>query len=180
MANLENMSPEAQAAWAQLTQSYGQLKINSAYRDPAHNAKVGGAKKSQHMHGNAYDVDVSGLPEAERLKLIEQARGAGFKGIGVYDNALHFDVGPSRAWGSDYTSGSLPSWAAGAVGAPVGQQAAQNMPAQGQQAPQRQGGQPMNALAPQQAPQGPQTVANVLDPRSFMTPTQQPQYLRYT
>lgn len=120
MSYRENMSNDALAAWDRLVSQYGDLKINSAYRDPAHNARVGGAKKSQHTHGNAFDVDVSGMPRDERLGLIQAARGAGFQGIGVYDNALHFDVGPSRAWGADYTRNSLPAWSAEAVGAPVG------------------------------------------------------------
>ena len=40
-----------------------------------------------------------------------------FRGIGVYDNALHFDVGADRAWGASYSRDSLPAWAAGAVSA---------------------------------------------------------------
>lgn len=31
------------------------LRLTSAYRDPAHNARVGGSKKSAHMQGRAYD-----------------------------------------------------------------------------------------------------------------------------
>lgn len=187
MANLDNMSMEARAAWGRLTDSYGRpLTINSAYRDPAHNAKVGGANKSQHIHGNAYDVDVSQLSREERLGLIEQARAAGFQGVGVYDNSLHFDVGPSRAWGSDYTRNSLPEWAGGAVGAPVGHggQTPQGnslaRPAQGQQPQQAGYPSQMNALAQQQAPQPPQMVNNALDPRAFMTTVQAPQVLRFT
>ena len=53
---MENMSPAAMAAWDTLVAGWGEpLKINSAYRDPSHNAKVGGAKRSQHMHGNAFE-----------------------------------------------------------------------------------------------------------------------------
>lgn len=172
-ANLTNMSPAANQAWERLLQSYGvdlNGRINSAYRDPEHNAKVGGAKKSQHIHGNAFDVNVADLDRPERLKMIEAARAAGFQGIGVYNNALHFDVGGNRAWGSDYTSKSLPDWAASAVGAPVG-----TAPAP-QSAPQ-------NVLAPQQAPQqqqGPQYRANYLRAEDFMTPTTQNQLLRFT
>lgn len=150
-----NMSPSALAAWDSLVQKYGDLKVNSAYRSPEHNKRVGGAKHSQHTHGNAFDVDVSGVSRAERLALIEQARASGFKGIGVYDNALHFDVGPDRAWGSDYTRNSLPEWAGGAVSSPV--VASGPVPA-----PQT----PQNALA---AFQRPPMASNMLDPRAFMT-----------
>jgi hypothetical protein len=118
------ISAPAQSAFTALSDAWGKpLKINSGYRDPAHNAKVGGAKGSQHVHGNAFDVDVSGYSEAERMALIEKAKAAGFRGIGVYDNALHFDVGPERAWGADYTRGSLPPQYADVVaGGPQGGQ----------------------------------------------------------
>lgn len=115
------ISAGADTAWRSLQADWGRpLKVNSAYRSPEHNAKVGGAKNSQHIHGNAFDVDVSGLSQDERIDIITRARKAGFRGIGVYDNALHFDVGADRAWGASYSRDSLPAWAAGAVSAPVG------------------------------------------------------------
>ena len=98
-------------------QSWGApLPVTSGYRSPEYNAKVGGAKNSQHLHGNAYDVSTSGLTQAQQIDLINKARASGFGGVGVYDNSLHFDVGAPRAWGSDYTSKTLPSWAASALG----------------------------------------------------------------
>jgi hypothetical protein len=110
MAN--NISPTAQSALDALFASYGSpLPILSGYRDPETNARVGGARGSQHLHGNAFDVDVSGLSQAERINLANMARSAGFQGFGFYDNSMHFDVGASRAWGPDYSSGSIPSWA---------------------------------------------------------------------
>lgn len=117
MAVLDNMSPQAMAAWNALTQSWGQpLSLTSAYRDPAHNASVGGARRSQHMHGNAFDVSTAGMTPEQRAALIQQARAAGFQGFGGYDNSLHFDVGPSRAWGSDYTGATTPAWLTEALG----------------------------------------------------------------
>lgn len=108
----EGVTPQARAALDALFASYGSpLPILSAYRDPETNARVGGARASQHMHGNAFDIDASGLSLQERLRLADLARAAGFQGFGFYDNSLHFDVGPPRAWGPDYSSGSIPSWA---------------------------------------------------------------------
>lgn len=157
-----NMSPAALAAWDSLTRAYGSpLSINSAYRDPEHNKRVGGAKNSQHTHGNAFDVDVSQLSQDERIALIELARKNGFRGIGVYNNALHFDVGPDRAWGSDYTGKTLPSWAAGAVGVPTGNALTGYTSNMGTAAPQGPSdGQ--NAIARYQPTQ--------LDPTAFMRP----------
>ena len=116
-----NVSAPAMASFKALEDAIGYpLKVNSAFRDAAHNEAVGGAKGSQHVHGNAFDVDVSGMSVEQRQDLIRQARAAGFSGIGVYDNALHFDVGGDRAWGADYHRGSLPEWAADAVVSPIG------------------------------------------------------------
>jgi len=106
------MSPEALAAWERLSGSFPGLNITSAYRDPAHNARVGGAKGSQHMHGNAYDVSTAGMSQESLGDLLAGAQDAGFTGIGVYDDSLHFDVGPPRAWGPSYGRESLPAWVA--------------------------------------------------------------------
>ena len=37
---------------------YGPVRITSAYRDPEYNAKIGGAKTSQHITGEAVDIDI--------------------------------------------------------------------------------------------------------------------------
>ena len=117
MTDLSRISTPASEAYARLMQSWGApLPVTSGYRSPEYNAKVGGAKNSQHLHGNAYDVSTSGLTQAQQIDLINKARASGFGGVGVYDNSLHFDVGAPRAWGSDYTSKTLPSWAASALG----------------------------------------------------------------
>lgn len=115
------VSDQARAALEALQASWGrELRITSDHRTPEQNAAVGGAKNSEHLRGNAFDIDVSGLSQEDRVALIGQARAAGFGGIGVYDNSLHFDVGPTRHWGPSYGADSLPSWAAAAVGAPRG------------------------------------------------------------
>lgn len=91
------------------------FKINSGYRDTEHNARVGGAKSSQHIDGNAIDIDVSGLSKQERVEVIRKASELGFTGLGVYDNALHLDAGARRAWGPSHHGDSVPAWARGAV-----------------------------------------------------------------
>ena len=106
------MSEAALAAWSGLTDAWGQpLTVTSAYRDPKRNEEVGGAKGSQHMHGNAYDVDTSHLSHDERLALADAAWNAGFRGIGFYDNSMHFDVADPRAWGPSHSRDSIPEWA---------------------------------------------------------------------
>jgi len=131
-----SMSEAAVAALADLERrTGGPLKITSAHRSPEHNAAVGGAKNSQHIEGNAYDFDVSGMPYPERVNLARLWREiVGGGGVGFYDNALHLDVGPERAWGHDYTKDTIPDWATGfgaagnALNAPVGTPQAPNSP----------------------------------------------------
>lgn len=112
----EGISEEAAGAFDRLQEAYGRpLEVISAYRDPETNTRVGGASGSQHLHGNAFDVDVRDMSIEERIELIRLAQQAGFRGIGVYNNSLHFDVGGERAWGPSYSRDSLPAWAQGVV-----------------------------------------------------------------
>lgn len=110
--DISNLRPELSNKVLELQKTFGaKLPVVSGYRDPARNARAGGAKHSQHMHGNAVDIDVSELPRSERIRLIKQAQEMGFKGIGVYPNSIHLDLGRERAWGPNYHRTSLPTWA---------------------------------------------------------------------
>jgi hypothetical protein len=77
------------------------LVIASAYRSPEHNAKVGGAKDSRHMRGDAFDVVLAGH---DPLALVMAAKRAGFTGFGFYPASktpfLHIDMGAPRTWGA--------------------------------------------------------------------------------
>lgn len=77
------------------------LMLNSAYRSATHNKKVGGAKNSYHLRALAFDISLVGHNAA---KLEYMAHKAGFTGFGYYrkNNFLHFDVGPSRSWGTKW------------------------------------------------------------------------------
>lgn len=72
------------------------LRINSAYRSPAHNKAVGGSPTSLHLQGRAFDVALSTAVSRERL--VAMAKAAGFTGIGQYDAFVHLDTGPPRTW----------------------------------------------------------------------------------
>lgn len=114
--DLTNVEGDVLQRWERVQQRFGKdLGIKSGFRDPTRNANAGGAKKSQHMHGKALDIDVRDLSIAERKRLIEAASAEGFTGIGVYNNSLHFDTGPRRYWGPSYRSKSLPGWASGTI-----------------------------------------------------------------
>lgn len=65
-----------------LRTKFGQpIKINSSWRDPLHNAEVGGVADSSHLKGCAVDVEV--LPGTYIYDLIALAIQVGFNGIGI-------------------------------------------------------------------------------------------------
>lgn len=75
--------------------------VNSAYRSPEHNRRVGGAQASKHLTGTAFDISMANHDPAS---FITAARKAGFVGIGTYprSNFVHIDTGPARAWGEPF------------------------------------------------------------------------------
>ncbi len=76
----------------------GPLKVNSAYRTPAHNKAVGGSPKSQHVEGIAFDLAIK--DHATGLKIEKIAKRIGMKGIGRYDTFIHVDARSTPAeWG---------------------------------------------------------------------------------
>lgn len=99
--------------WEQVQGAFGkQLPVVSGARDVATNTKAGGAKKSQHLEGNALDIDVSQLDFAERRRLLETASAMGFTGIGIYGDSVHLDMRKVKAvWGPSYHGDSIPKWA---------------------------------------------------------------------
>ena len=88
-----------------------QLQVTSGYRSPQYNASVGGAKKSQHMLGNATDIVQRGLTNQQRADFIQAAIDSGFTAIGVYNTFTHIDIrGAKVAWGSNGSRTTLPNY----------------------------------------------------------------------
>lgn len=75
------------------------LKINCGYRDPIHNAKVGGAPMSLHKFGRAFDISIVGI---DKVNLALLAQHVGFTGMGFYNTFLHVDTGTKRYWGKKW------------------------------------------------------------------------------
>jgi uncharacterized protein YcbK (DUF882 family) len=48
------------------------VKVNSGFRHPDVNAKVGGSKTSDHCKGQAADIEISGVPNADLAKWITE------------------------------------------------------------------------------------------------------------
>lgn len=76
------------------------LHINSGYRSPAYNKKIGGAKLSQHVEGKAADISCSKVtPEqihAAILKLIGEGK-MKEGGLGIYNSWVHYDIRGTKA-----------------------------------------------------------------------------------
>jgi len=77
------------------------LIVRSAYRSPQHNRAVGGAKRSKHMDGSAFDIAMSNHDPAAFERA---AREVGFLGFGFYPRSgfMHVDLGPARSWGERF------------------------------------------------------------------------------
>ena len=76
------------------------IRINSAYRSPEHNAKVGGVPKSQHLLGKAADIVVKGMKTEFLYQYIEDAISNGEMlqgGLGLYDTFVHYDIRGTKA-----------------------------------------------------------------------------------
>lgn len=115
MANLGQLDPRLRKIVEDFQQQYPDVRITSGFRDPSYNAKVGGARGSQHVHGNAFDFSVRGLDETKQQEIANWLKGQGLQGFGYYPNSqsMHADLGGQRFWGPDYTKNSLgqtPEW----------------------------------------------------------------------
>lgn len=76
------------------------ISITSGYRSPEHNARVKGAKNSQHIKGNAADIKVSGMTQKEVALVIEGLIEQGKMkqgGIGIYRSWVHYDIRGKKA-----------------------------------------------------------------------------------
>lgn len=72
------------------------VTINSAYRTPAYNKKVGGALYSQHQYGTAADIVVNGVAPKDVAAYAETLL-PNTGGIGVYSTFTHVDVRKAKA-----------------------------------------------------------------------------------
>ena len=71
------------------------ISITSGYRSPKHNAKIKGAKDSQHVKGTAVDFKVQGLTPKQVAVIVERLIKDGKikqGGIGIYPSWVHYDI----------------------------------------------------------------------------------------
>ena len=77
------------------------LIVRSAYRSPEHNRAVGGAPRSKHMDGTAFDI---AMANHDPVVFEAVAREVGSLGFGFYPRSgfIHIDLGPARQWGERF------------------------------------------------------------------------------
>lgn len=86
------ISPELVEILQKIRNYFGKaVNINSAYRTPTYNKKVGGATYSQHCYGTAADIRITGIPPKGIANYAETLM-PDYGGIGIYKNFVHIDV----------------------------------------------------------------------------------------
>jgi uncharacterized protein YcbK (DUF882 family) len=80
----------------QVAASYGPVTVNSTCRSRGHNAAVGGARRSQHLSGDAVDFRVHGNVRGAMAYLRSNGSVGGLKHYG--GGLFHADTGPRRTW----------------------------------------------------------------------------------
>ena len=71
------------------------IHINSSYRPPDYNKKIGGEKNSQHLTASAADITIKSKSPKQVKGLIERLIKAGKMkngGIGLYPGFVHYDI----------------------------------------------------------------------------------------
>lgn len=78
------------------------IHVNSGYRTPAYNAKVGGKKNSYHLKAMAADITCKSKTPKQLAAVIEKliaAKKMKQGGLGVYPGFVHYDVrGVKARW----------------------------------------------------------------------------------
>lgn len=72
------------------------VTINSGYRTPQYNTKVGGVTDSQHCYGTAADIVVKGQTPAAVAAYVRKIM-PDWGGVGVYDSFCHIDMREQKA-----------------------------------------------------------------------------------
>ncbi len=76
------------------------IHINSAYRSPSHNKRIGGVSNSKHIFGLASDLTSRNHTPNELYQLIEELINDGKiseGGLGLYKSFVHYDIRGTKA-----------------------------------------------------------------------------------
>lgn len=72
------------------------IRINSSYRDPKHNASVGGVSKSAHTEVPCKAVDIHCTDSRYRYKLVTLALSLGCVRVGIGRTFVHLDFSKNK------------------------------------------------------------------------------------
>jgi uncharacterized protein YcbK (DUF882 family) len=75
------------------------IHINSAYRHPEYNERIGGRPESQHLTASAADITVKSKTPRQVKAIVERlikTKKLHFGGIGLYPGFLHVDIRQGR------------------------------------------------------------------------------------
>lgn len=91
------IAPDLVAILQKIRNHFGKaVVINSGYRTPDYNKKVGGATQSQHLYGTATDIRISGVKPKDIASYVETLM-PNTGGIGIYSNFVHVDVRKTKS-----------------------------------------------------------------------------------
>lgn len=75
------------------------LHVNSWWRCPQHNDRIGGAAMSLHIDGLATDITARHMgPKAVQNRMKKAQKDGTIGGVGCYASFTHVDRGPRRIW----------------------------------------------------------------------------------
>lgn len=76
------------------------ISINSGYRHPEYNKRIGGAKFSQHLTASASDIVVRDMtPKKLAKNILKLIKSGKMKegGVGLYNGFVHYDIRGTKA-----------------------------------------------------------------------------------
>jgi uncharacterized protein YcbK (DUF882 family) len=90
---IQHLHPDLLAVLTQLEHRMGfELHITSGYRDPIHNADVGGVPKSEHTDDPAQGADVQCQRSATRYKMLRELLSMAVRRIGIGNTFIHIGI----------------------------------------------------------------------------------------
>lgn len=97
-AKLSCLPSDLKRVLNEVAANFGAIRINSTYRSPSHNRRVGGAPRSLHLECRAVDFSYRGPRRGALIRFLRSHSGVG--GVGVYGGSghIHIDDGPRRSW----------------------------------------------------------------------------------